>query len=210
MPSSLVRFDPGANPPETCKTEVYEPPLKADGKNYVAYDARRIGIDNNGIAHTTFGSGLIATFDRAKCKVVNGPKATGQHCPEGWTFYEVPGPKIANTDNVSADWFYLNWVDTYDTLGLRANVPLTVGSNSDSLIAMTADKKVAHFRVPYPLGSFYSRGMDGRIDDPKTGWKSRGIWASQGKFPTWHQEGGEEGRGPMLIKFQVRPDGLAH
>ena len=51
--------------------------------------------------------------------------------------------------------------------------------------------------------------MDGRIDDPKAGWKGRGIWGSQGKFPAWHQEGGEEGRGPMLIKFQVRPDPLA-
>ncbi len=209
VPSAIVRFDPGSNPPETCKTESYEPPVKADGKNYVAYDARGIGIDSNGIAHATFGSGQIATFDRAKCKVMNGPKATGQHCPEGWTFYEVPGPKISNTDNVSADWFYLSWVDTYDTLGLGANVPLTTGSNSDSLIAMLPDKKVVHFRVPYPLGSFYSRGMDGRIDDPKVGWKGKGVWASQGKFPAWHQEGGEEGRGPMLIKFQVRPDGLA-
>ena len=31
-------------------------------------------------------------------------------------------------------------------------------------------------RVPYPMG-FYTRGMDARIDDPKAGWKGRGIWA---------------------------------
>jgi hypothetical protein len=29
-------------------------------------------------------------------------------------------------------------------------------------------------RVPYPLG-FYQRGMDGRIDDPATGWKARRL-----------------------------------
>jgi len=207
MPTGLVRVDPGKSPPETCISEYYEPPLGPDGKNYVAFDARGIGVDTNGIAHTTFGDGKIATLDRTKCKVSNGPKALGQHCPEGWTFYDIPGPRLGTT-NVAADWYYLNWVDTYDTLGLGPNTPLTVGSNSDSLIALTKDKKVVHFRVPYPLGSFYSRGMDGRIDDPKAGWKGRGIWGSQGKFPAWHQEGGEEGRGPMLIKFQVRPTPL--
>ena len=209
VPSGVHRFDPGANPPETCMSEYYEPPKKADG-TYVAFDARGIGVDMNGIVHASFGSGKLGTFDRSKCKVMRGPTATGQHCPEGWTFYDIPGPTIASTDNVSADWFYLNWVDTYDTLGLGANVPLTVGSNSDSLIAMLPKtNQVVHFRVPYPMG-FYSRGMDGRIDDPRTGWKGRGVWASMGTFPVWHQEGGEEGKGPQLIKFQVRPGPLAY
>ena len=31
VPSRIIRFEPGANAPETCKTEVYEPPMK-DGK----------------------------------------------------------------------------------------------------------------------------------------------------------------------------------
>lgn len=209
LPSSIVRFDPGNNPPETCKTELYEPPKRPDG-TYVAFDTRGVGVDMTGLVHATFGSGQVATFDRTKCKVMRGPTATGQHCPEGWTLHNIPGPKMAGTD-VTTDWYYLNWVDTYDTLGLGANVPLMIGSNSDSLIAMLPKtNQVVHFRVPYPLGGFYSRGMDGRIDDPKTGWKGRGIWASQGKFPAWHQEGGDEGRGPMMVKFQVRPDPLAY
>ncbi len=29
-------------------------------------------------------------------------------------------------------------------------------------------------RVPYPMG-FYTRSLDGRIDDPNGGWKGRGI-----------------------------------
>jgi hypothetical protein len=29
-------------------------------------------------------------------------------------------------------------------------------------------------RVPCPL-SFYAKGLDGRIDDPNTGWKGRGV-----------------------------------
>ncbi len=208
-PSVLVRFHAGNNPPETCMTEYFEPPKRPDG-TYVAYDTRGVGIETNGLIHGSFGNGKLGVLDLAKCKTRRGPTATGQHCNEGWTFYDVPGPKIPGTDS-AADWFYLNWVDAYDTLGLGPNVPLTVGSNSDSLIAMLPKtKEIVQFRVPYPLGSFYSRGMDGRIDDPNTGWKGRGIWASQGKFPAWHQEGGDEGKGPMMIKFQVRPDPLAH
>jgi hypothetical protein len=30
-------------------------------------------------------------------------------------------------------------------------------------------------RVPYPL-DFYTRNVDFRIDDPKAGWKGRGLW----------------------------------
>ena len=206
--SPVLRFVRGDNPPETCMTEYYEPPKKADG-TYVAFDTRGIGVGTDGIVHASFGSGKIGKFDRSKCKVLKGPTATGQHCPEGWTFIDVPGPKMGKSE-ANADWFYLNWVDTYDTLGLGANMPLTVGSNSDALIALMPGDKVVNFRVPYPIGSFYSRGMDGRIDNPNTGWKGKGIWASQGKFPVWHQEGGDEGRGPQLIKFQVRPDPLAH
>ena len=45
-------------------------------------------------------------------------------------------------------------------------------------------------RVPYPLG-FYSRGLDGRIDDPRAGWKGRGVWADYGTNLVWHIEGGK-------------------
>ncbi len=36
-------------------------------------------------------SGHLANFDRRKCKgPLNGPTATGQQCPEGWTLYPEP------------------------------------------------------------------------------------------------------------------------
>lgn len=82
-------------------------------------------------------------------------------------------------------------------------------SSSDELLAyIPKDKKFVHLRVPYPLG-FYSRGMDGRIDDAKTGWKGRAIWSSENITPKWHQEGGEE-ENEKMVKFQLRPDPLAH
>ena len=63
-------------------------------------------------------------------------------------------------------------------------------------------------RVPYPMG-FYTRGLDGRIDDAKTGWKGKGLWATYGEAPVWHQEDGE-GASSKMIQFQYRPDPLAH
>jgi hypothetical protein len=108
----------------------------------------------------------------------------------------------------SADFSYYNWVDQFDTLGLGANVPILNGSGSDSLLAL--DRKSGRFvvmRVPYPLG-FYTKWVDGRIDDPKGGWKGRGLWATVSTRAPFHMEGGK-GTTSKVLKVQVRPDALA-
>ena len=84
-----------------------------------------------------------------------------------------PGPNFKNVkDSGSADSHYYDWVDQFDTLGLGKNTPIVTGNSSDSLIALVNGKFVV-MRVPYPLG-FFAKGMDGRIDDPKAGWKGKG------------------------------------
>ncbi len=123
--------------------------------------------------------------------VFDGPTATGQQCPQGWTLWATPGPQMAGVDDHgSADFHYCNWVDQFDTLGLGPNVPIATGSTSDSLLAfLPNEEEYVVMRVPYPLG-FYSRGLDGRIDDPDAGWKGRGVWAG----PRWHTRGRRLGR----------------
>ena len=71
------------------------------------------------------------------------------------------------------------------------------------------EDQIVTFRVPYPLGSFYAKGLDGRIDDPGAGWKGRGVWTTSGSRAPFHAEGGEGSVAPVF-KFQVRPDPLAH
>jgi len=201
---------PGDNPPATCKTEVYEPPFdnpKVPGVE--AYGTLGIEIATNGVVWVALaGSNDLASFDRRKCKgPLSGPTATGQHCPEGWTLYPVPGPKFKGS-NVLADSFYHNWVDRYDTFGLGKNVPIVTGTGSDSLIAFLPEtKKFITLRVPYPL-DFYTRRVDGRIDDPKAGWKGRGLWAGNEERVVWHVEGGK-GNTTSVAHFQLRPDPLA-
>jgi hypothetical protein len=204
--SGIVRLVRGAHPPETCQGEYYEPPKRPDGL-YAAYNARGVEIDSKGVAWVAFGSGQIGRFDRSKCKILNGPlAATGQQCPEGWTIYDTPGPKMGAVG--TADWQYMAWVDLYDAAGLGKDVPLITGTLSDSVEAVLGDGQIVSLRVPYPL-SFYTRYLDARIDDPNTGWKGRGIWAAYAQVPQWHIEGGE-GTTSKAVHFQIRPDPLAH
>lgn len=211
MPGHITRITIGANPPATCKAEVYEPPFnnpKAPG--VYAYTPRGIDVDRNGVIWTALaGSGQLASFDRSKCKVLNGPTATGQQCPEGWTIHTTPGPRMQGvTEDSSADYQYYNWVDQYNSLGLGDNIPLVTGSGSDSIEAyMPSSNKWVVMRVPYPM-AFYSKMLDGRIDDPKTGWKGRGVYGTYGQDPIWHMEGGY-GSLDKLVKFQIRPNPLA-
>ncbi len=211
FPTSIVRFHPGPNPPETCKTEMYEPPKLPDGKNFAAFNGRGVSVDSKGVAWIAYGSGHFGRFNRSKCKVLSGPTvAEGQHCPEGWTMFPSPGPKMTGVASGSADFHYLDWVDLHDTLGMGKDTPILAGSNSDSLLAFDQKtEKYVVLRVPYPM-SFHTRGMDGRIDDKTKGWKGKGIFATYASEPVWHQEGGEDASGPQLVKFQMRPDPLAY
>jgi hypothetical protein len=109
----------------------------------------------------------------------------------------------------SADFHYYNWVDQFNTLGLGADVPIANGTTSDALLALDPDAgEWVVLRVPYPLG-FYSRGLDGRIDDAAAGWKGRAVWADFGTNTPWHLEGGP-GTKSKMVKFQLRPDPLAY
>ena len=138
---------------------------------------------------------------------LNGPKATGQHCPEGWTLYAEPLPQLKGvTDPGSAEASYYTWVDWHDTLGLGANVPIDTGNASEGLLALKDGKWVV-LRVPYPTG-FYTKWMDGRIDDPKAGWKGRGLCATISTRTPFHMETGK-GTTSKVMHFQMRPDPLA-
>ena len=198
--SSIVRLAPGANPPHTALAEIYNVPAPG-------FAIRGADIDKKGVVWVSLGSGHLGSFDRSKCKgPLNGPKATGDHCPEGWAFHQYPGPGFKGIGPNSAESSYYTWVDQHNTFGLGNDVPMSTGNLNDGLIAFK-DGKMVTLRVPYPLG-FYAKGFDGRIDDPNGGWKARGLWAASGDRTPWLQEGGK-GSKPKAVQFQLRPDPLA-
>src|SRR5207245_1226191 len=138
---------------------------------------------------------------------LNGPTATGQHCPEGWTFYPEPLPQLQGvTDRGSAEASYYTWVDQFGVLGLGKNVPINTGNGSEGLLVLQDGKWVV-LRVPYPLG-FYTKWMDGRIDDSTAGRKGKELWATVSTRAPFHMEGGK-GTPSKVLRFQLRPAPLA-
>jgi hypothetical protein len=152
------------------------------------YSPRGLDIDTNGVIWTPTSSGHFVSFDRRKCKgPLNGPTATGQHCPEGWTFYPFPAPQLKGvTDSGSAEASYYDWVDQFDTFGLGKNTPIATGNGEDALMALQNGQWVT-LRVPYPLG-FFAKGLDGRIDDARAGWKGKGLWSTYATRTPFHME----------------------
>jgi hypothetical protein len=200
FPGAVVRVMPGANPSETALTEIYNVPLPGFG-------IRGADVDRKGVVWASLASGHLGSFDRRKCKgPLNGPKATGDHCPEGWTFHQYPGPGFRGIGENSAESSYYTWVDQHNTFGLGDDVPMSTANLSNGLVAMK-DGRMILLTVPYPLG-FYAKGFDGRIDDPNAGWKGRGLWASSGDRAPWLMERGKGSR-PLAVHFQLRPDPLA-
>jgi hypothetical protein len=200
-PGGIVRVVPGDDPTHTALTEFYQPPAPGFGP-------RGGDVDADGVYWVALASGHVGSFDRRKCKVLNGPTATGSHCPEGWTLLQLPGPQFRTvSDPGSVEASYYVWVDWFDTLGLGRNVPIIMGNLNDSILALV-DGKLLNLRVPYPMGMF-AKNVDGRIDDPNAGWKGKGLWTTTGTRTFFHNEGGKQAQ-PKAIKIQMRPSPLAN
>ena len=208
MPGGVIRLVPGSDPSRTALVEYYEPPFNGRGAEGQGFSPRGMDIDRNGVAWVALASGHLASFDRRKCKgPLNGPSATGQHCPDGWTLYKEPLPQFQGVnDGGSVEASYYTWVDQFNILGLGANTPINTGNAAEGLLVLDDGRWVV-LRVPYPLG-FYTKWLDGRIDDPNAGWKGRGLWATVSTRAPFHMEGGK-GTTSKVLKFQLRPDPLA-
>src|SRR5690606_27715072 len=108
----IVRLQRGANPPETCVSEVYRVPKGT-------LNPRGIDIDSKGNPWVALAAtSQWGRFERGKCKVTRGPGTDkGDHCPEGWTVWQTPGPKFKGT-SYPTDFHYFGWVDQHNISGL--------------------------------------------------------------------------------------------
>ncbi len=194
-PGFLLRYDPAND-----RHEAYRPPAPGVGP-------RGVDVDRDGNLWVALGgSGHLARFDRRRCAQTWG---TGSQCPEGWTLWRSPGPSLAGLPEGegagSADFHYYVWVDQFDTLGMGPDVVVMNGTGSDSLLVFDPrSERFTVIRVPYPLNT-YTRGLDGRIDDPAAGWKGRGLWFNNGLDPLIHSEVPQS----YVGWIQLRPDPLA-
>ncbi|HTO66165.1 MAG TPA: hypothetical protein VMM15_33510 [Bradyrhizobium sp.] len=89
----------------------------------------------------------------------------------------------------------------------RCRNPRPCANGGESLLALV-DGAFVTMRVPYPLG-FFTKDVDGRIEDPSGGRTGRGLWTTSGTRANFHGEGGKDAY-PKVNKVQLRPDPLAH
>ena len=159
----IDKFDP--------KTKAYKRyPIPLPG-----YGPRGIDASTDGRLWFGTGSGHLGRFDPVT---------------EQFTYWETPGPKMKGTGKEigSADFHYYIWVDQFNTLGLGKDMVIVTGTNSDSLLVFNpSTERFTIIRTPYPRGMF-TRGLDGRIDDPNAGWKGRGLWVSNNTDGLLHTE----------------------
>jgi hypothetical protein len=208
FPGGIARFDP-----KTQLTEYYEIPWKNQkvAQSNWGFAPRGGEITSTGVFWTVLASGHFASFDRKLCKgpLSGAALADAQNlCPEGWKLYLMPGPEFEGEEGqpgAGSEAPYYNWVDQHDTLGLGRDTPIATGNQSESLAAIR-DGKWTVMRVPYPLG-YFAKGMDGRVDDPNTGWKGKGLWSTFSNRSTAHIEGGK-GETSKVVHFQLRANPL--
>jgi hypothetical protein len=153
------------------------------------------GIDfsSDGNVWVSLGSGQLGRFDTKAAK---------------WKFWDLPGPKFKGTGNETGgtDFPYFLWVDQFNASGLGKDTVIVTGTTSDSMLIFDPKKETyTVFRVPFPL-PFYTRGLDGRIDDAKLGWKGRGLWMTYSSYlPKF-----TETRVGSVNHMQIRPNPLAN
>jgi len=153
------------------------------------------GIDfsTDGTVWFSAGSGHLGRLD---------PK-TGE-----FSSWDLPGPKFTGTgrETGSTEYPYFLWVDQFDTLGMGKDTVIVTGTTGDSLIMFDPKtEKFTVFRLPYPM-PFFTRGLDGRIDDSRAGWKGRGIWATYSSYmPKF-----TETKLGNIEHIQLRPNPLAN
>ena len=210
FPGGLVRLVPGDDPVHTALAEFFEVPWFDPDVPEQGYSPRGMDVDSNGVVWTVLiqrPPGELRPHPvRRSAQRAGGDRPALRRRLDA---LPVPGAQLRGPPRT-----------------MRAPIPRTTTSPTASICSVSArtcrsppatcprrcspwwNGEFLTFRVPYPLGSFYAKGLDGRIDDPTTGWKGRAVWTTSGSRAPFHAEDGKEAVAPVF-KFQVRPDPLA-
>jgi hypothetical protein len=190
--SSSVASGPGNKvymvDPKTDKITDY--PLPASGPGRFAHG---IDFSSDGNVWVSLGSGQLGRLDRKTNE---------------WKFWDNPGVKFKGTgaETGTTDFPYYLWVDQFNVSGLGKDTVFVTGSASDAFFVFDPKKETfSTFHIPYPM-PYYARGLDGRIDDAKAGWKGRGLWMTYSSYlPRF-----TENRSGTVNHMQIRPNPLAN
>ena len=139
--TTLVRLERGANPPQSCKAEVYiPPPSKALAP---VFGWRRRRQQRRGLAELARGPRdpqlrppQVQGAQRTDCHGTAVPRGVdGVH--EAWSLVQ----RVGTVAEVSTDMLYLTNIDHHDALGLGKDVLLAGDVNADSFFVLHAAER---------------------------------------------------------------------
>ena len=166
-------------------------------------------IDSKGVVWVSLASGHIGMFDRRKCKgPLNGPNATGNHCPEGWAFYKYPGPGFEGIGENSAEVELLHLGRPAQHLRPRRR-HADVDRQPDGRPGR-ATRTARWSRCACRIRSASTPRASTAASTIRTpAGRAAACGRRNGDRTPWLMEGGK-GRSRMAVHFQLRPDPLAH
>jgi len=141
---------------------------------------------------------------------LNGPNATGNHCPEGWTIYQYPGPGFEGIGENSAESSYYTWVDQHNTFGLGEK-----HTNVHRQSRVTASWRLKDGQDDHDPDSLSAQllcqGFRWGVSTIRMpAWKGpRVVEHERRPHGPWLKEGGKGSR-PRAVHIQFRPDPLAN
>ena len=196
--------------PKTQLSEVYEVPwknAKVACRAGQGFGPRGNDITTNGVVWTVLASGHFASFDRRLC---NATKIKGRPSPIRRTPVRKAGSSIrclgrsSKVKKVSPARARKRRITIGSISTTRSVLARTFRSrpatDGDSLRSRERTRWVV-LRVAYPIG-YFAKGLDGRIDDPATGWKGKGLWSTYSTRAVHHIEGGK-GNTSKVVHFQL-------
>ena len=198
FPGYVVRLVPGPNPTQTALTEIYEPPCAG------LRPARRRHRPQRRVLGRRWRAAISASFDRRKCKVLNGPTATGNHCPEGWTLHRMPGPAISQgverRRQRRGELLHLGRPVRH----VRARRQRADRHRQPERVAARAGRRqVGQLRGALSDGLLrQERGRPHRRSERRL--EGQGLWATYATRTMFHIEGGKENR-PKVVQVPAAP-----
>ncbi len=134
-------------------------------------------------------------------------RATGKHCPEGWTLYPLPGPQFQSVHGLGqrrGELLHLGGSARHLRLGPeRADRHRQL---ADSLKRWwTASSSPCASLIRW---AFTPRAWTAASTIRRRAGRAEELWSAYAGRATNHIEGGK-GTKPKVVKFQLRPDPLA-
>ena len=201
--------EPGREPAGDRARRSLRAAVEQPGVPVQGFSPRGMDVDRNGVVWAALASGHLASFDRRKCKgPLNGPNATGQHCPEGWTLLRRAAAAVEGRHRVGQRRSQLLHVGRSVRHARAGREHADQHRQRVRRAARAEGRQVGRAARAVSDWASTPSGWTAASTIRTAGWKGRGLWATVSTRAPFHMETGK-GTTSKVMHFQLRPDPLA-